>query len=322
MFTDEIISGIRKANSIAILPHISVDGDGLGSSLALGSALLKMGKRTAVYLEEKVPLIYSFLPGIQLVNIYNGLEAPISHDLVIALDTGDLGRLGKRVEIFNRVETTINIDHHATNSHFASFNLVNTGSSAVGEMVYQLLKALNIEVDTAMAACLYVAIATDTGGFRYGNTTPDTHRIAADLISCGIDVADISQRVFDTVSFEKVRLMGAAIGSLELLENGKVAFITITEQMFRDTGAMEEDCDGIVNIGRNIRGVEVASMFRQWSNGEVRVNLRSNTDRADVAAVAALYSGGGHKKAAGCTIKGEIEEVKSKVLNDLKKVIS
>lgn len=222
MILKDIITVLKSKDKIAILPHISVDGDGLGSSLALALALLKLGKKVKVYLEEGVPFTFGFLPGQHLLELYNnegyeetGKEESIKNEnkneagieVAVALDTGDEGRLGKRIEIFKKAKVTINIDHHATNSMYAEYNLVKTENSAVGEIIYQLIKEIGIEIDTDISICLYVAILTDTGGFKYSNTTALTHQITSDLISNGIDVAEISKRIFDTNSYEKIKLM-------------------------------------------------------------------------------------------------------------------
>ncbi|MCX7710957.1 MAG: bifunctional oligoribonuclease/PAP phosphatase NrnA [Clostridia bacterium] len=315
---NNIIDALKKAKSICILPHISADGDALGSSFALGIALRKLSIPVKILLEEEVPYIYSFLPGSEIASVYSGTSE--EHDLVIALDTGDMGRLGKRAEVFSEANVTINVDHHQTNSEFAFYNYVHTGSSAVGEIVFQMIKMLGIDLDTEMSVCLYVAIATDTGGFRFSNTTAVTHQIAGALVDNGVNVADISQRVFETTSLEKVKLMEKAIGTLELHENGKIAFITITDDMLKSVGAKDEDSEGLVNIGRNIRGVEVAAMLRQWGSGEIKVNFRSNT-YVDVAAIANLYRGGGHKRAAGCIVNKGMDEVKKMLIQDIKEAL-
>ncbi len=322
MILIDIINVLKESKKVIVMPHVSVDGDGLGSSLALGLALEKMGISAQIWLEEDIPFMYSFLPGSHLVKVYDGDSNAFGEgiDTVVALDTGDLPRLGKRAEVFNKAEITINIDHHNTNDEFAQYNFVNVNSSAVGEILYQLIKMMGIRFDKDIATCLYVAISTDTGGFRYSNTTSVTHQIAGDLLNSGVNVAEISQKIFDITSYEKVKLMGAAINSLELFENGKVAFITISDDDMKSTGAKEEECDGIVNIGRNIRGVEVAVMIRPRSNGEIKVNLRSNS-YVDVSEIAKLYSGGGHKRAAGCTVTGSSEEIKAKLLDDIRKVL-
>lgn len=321
MILIDIINRLKESGKVIIMPHISADGDGLGSSFALGLALERSGINVEVCLEENVPHIYSFLPGQHLVRIVEDEGLPDEGAYtVVALDTGDLARLGNRADIFKSAELTVNIDHHSTNDEFAQYNFVNTNSSAVGEIVYQLVKMMGIKFDAAIATCIYVAIATDTGGFRFSNTTPITHQIAGDLVNSGVNVSEVSQKIFDTVSYEKVKLMGAAINSLELIQDGKIALITITDGIMKSTGAMEEECDGIVNIGRNIRGVEVALMLRQKSNGEVKINFRSNS-YVDVSEIAKIYSGGGHKRAAGCTVKGNLDDIRLNVLNAIRKVL-
>lgn len=315
MILDNIITTLNNSKSIAVLPHITADGDALGSCFAFALALQRAGKKVKVILEENIPFVYSFLPGKELAEVYTIDNN--DYDVVVALDTGDMGRLGSRKEVFERGGTTVNIDHHSTNSEFAFYNFVQPSSSAVGEIVYQMLKMMHLELNHEIATCLYTAIATDTGGFRFSNTTSLTHQIIADLINNGAVVADISQKVFDTASYAKVKLMGLAIGTLEVLEKGKISVINVTPGMMKEAGAAEEDCDGIVNLGRNISGVEVALMLRQWEDNEVKVNLRSN-GKVDVASLAATYKGGGHKKAAGCIVKGNLDEVKNKILNDIK----
>ena len=315
---NKIVSVLDISKEIAILPHISADGDALGSSLALALVLSKMGKNVKVILEEEIPQVYNFLPGKHMTEVY-GVKGK-RYETVVALDTGDTGRLGNRLEIFEGASVTINIDHHYTNSEFAFHNYVSTDSSAVGEIIFQLVRIMGVNPDQDISTCLYVAISTDTGGFRYSNTTSLTHQTAAELIKNGINVAEISQQLFDSTSLEKVRLLGTAIQALELLENGKAVFISLTNDMIRQTGAKEEECDGIVNVGRNIRGVKVAAMLRQWDNDEIKVNLRSSSD-IDVSAIASRYGGGGHKKASGYITKGSLDTAKKKLLDDIREML-
>jgi len=318
MIEKEIIKAIEKAERIAVLPHVFADGDALGSSIALALALRKMGKQVRVYIEEEIQHTFDFLPGKELIEVFDGQAEGL--DLVLILDTGDLARLGRRVEIFNKIENTINIDHHTTNTEFASINLVKSSAAAVGEIIYQLLKSMGMEIDQDISTCLYVAIATDTGGFRYSNTTALTHQITADLINSGVDVSKVSQLVFETVPYKKVKLMGLAIDAIEIFEDGKMAFITITDEMMKKTDASEEDCDGLVNIARNIEGVEVAILIRQRSDDEFKINFRSQ-NYVDVSAIARKYSGGGHMKAAGCTLKGNLEDIKQMLYRDMREVL-
>lgn len=312
---NKIANVIAVSDNIAILPHVAADGDALGSSFALALALSGFGKKVSVFLEEDIPYIYSFLPGSRLSEVYTKMTG--HYDTVLALDCGDLGRLGNRKEIFDSAGMTVNIDHHPTNTGFAIHNYLDTGSSATAEIIYRLLEILGVKTGKEIATCLYVAIATDTGCFRYSNTTPLTHIISAELIKSGVDVADVSEKVFDTSSYEKVKLTGEAIRSLELYEDGKIAMMAVSNELIKKTGAKEEDCDGIINTARNIRGVIVAAMLREWEKGDVKVNLRSNS-QVDVSAIASMYSGGGHKKAAGYTTSGTLEQAKNKLLADIR----
>lgn len=312
---DKIANLVKRAKKIAILPHIAADGDAVGSSLALAIELAAMGKQVSVLLEESIPQVYDFLPGTDLAYVYPAGEK--TYDLAIALDCGDMERLGRRKEIFENADVTVNIDHHPTNSGFADYDLVDPLSAATGEIIYRLFETMGIDPGKDAAACLYTAISTDTGSFRYSNTVPATHIICAGLLNKGIDVADISKRVFDTMSYGKVRLTGEAISSLELYFDGKAAVMSLTEEAIRRSGAAEEDSDGIINIARNIRGVEVAAMLRQMAGGDIKVNLRSNYT-ADVSQLAAMHSGGGHKRAAGFTVcGGDLQKVKKMLLEDL-----
>ncbi|HEX2944584.1 MAG TPA: bifunctional oligoribonuclease/PAP phosphatase NrnA [Clostridia bacterium] len=326
---DRIAEEIKASRCVAIIPHVTADGDALGSSFALALVLTGMGKKADVLLEESVPLVYRFLPGAEFSYVYAAEPADVEesngmresgekrYDLVMALDCGDIERLGSRRKVFDSCIKTVNIDHHQTNTGFARLNHTNTASSATGEIIYELTGALGLKPGKDAATSLYAAIATDTGGFRYSNTTPRTHEIAAELIKLGVDVADVSQRVFDITSYGKVKLMGAAIRNLELFEDGKLAIMAVTNEMIKNSAAREEDSDGIINVARNIRGVEAAAMLRQLDNGEIKVNLRSN-NYIDVAVIASRHKGGGHKRAAGFTETGVLERVKENVINDLK----
>lgn len=320
---DDIIASMEEAGSIAILPHVSADGDALGSSLALYLALKQMNKKAVIYMEEEVAMVYGFLPGVKDVVIYtDGLpeDSSLRYDMAIALDTGDRERLGERHRLFDRAGVTANIDHHPTNTEFAKQNYVRPDAAAVGEIVCQLIKRMGIKLDADISTCLYVAISTDTGGFRYSNTTAATHQYAGELIENGVNAGEVNQRIYESVSLGKVKLMGMAINSLEFYENNKIAVMTITDQMLKQAGAKDEDCDGLVNLGRDIHSVEVAVLLRKKGTNRIKVGLRSKT-RVDVAFIAGLYGGGGHKRAAGCLVDKKIEGLKESLLEDIKEAL-
>ncbi len=311
----EIVKLIAEAGGVAIFPHVSADGDAIGSSLALALALRNAGKKAVVYIDENIPAVYRFLSGNELTCFYDPQDEVM--DLNIALDTGDVGRLGTRGEAFFKAPCTINIDHHVTNTKFALYNYVDAASASTGEIVYTLLKKLKYPIDRDMAACLYTAISTDTGGFKYSNTTAETHKIAAELLATGIDIGELSQRIFDNTTYSKLKLTQKAIEKLELSEDGRLAVVVISQSDLHSTGANDEDCDGIVNIGRSIEGVEVSLLVKEKNADEIRINLRSKT-YVDVSEIAAAFGGGGHKRAAGCTVKGTLQEVKDRLTTAVK----
>ncbi len=311
----EIVKLLSQAGGVAIFPHVSADGDAIGSSLALAMALKKAGKDVVVYMEENIPAVYRFLPGTELTRFYDPSDEVM--DINLALDTGDVDRLGNRGEAFFNAPCTINIDHHVTNTKFALLNHVDEVSASTGEIVYTLLKKLKLNIDTDMATCLYTAVATDTGGFKYSNTTAETHRIASELVSTGIDIAELSQRIFDNTTYPKLKLTQKAIELLEFYENNRLAVVALSRADLLSMGASDEDCDGIVNIGRSVEGVEVSLLVKEKNAEEVRVNLRSK-NYVDVSEVAAAFGGGGHKRAAGCTVNGTLQQVRELLIEAVK----
>lgn len=328
MTFNEIPSVLKEKDKIVILPHVSADGDSIGSSLALALALGKLGKHVKIYIEEKVPQTFEFLPGLDIIEIYKkapeetvpgevniGSEA---FEVAVALDTGDEGRLGNRLEILKASAVTINIDHHATNTMFAQYNHVQPNSSSVGELMYQLLKEMDIDIDVDISTCLYVSILTDTGGFRYSNTTSLTHKVVSSLINYGVETAEICRRIFETRSCEKVKLMGLVISNLEFFHNGKIAYASITKEHLNKAGSKNDDSEGFVDIGRSIIGVEVSVLLRETEDGSVKVNLRSNS-YVDVSEIAVSFCGGGHKRAAGFKSSGKASDVKEQILNAIRK---
>ncbi len=313
---EQLLNLIRQAESIAVITHTSADGDALGSSFAMALALKYMGKKVEVFLEEDVPKMLQFLPGQQLI----GKPSEQSYDLVICLDTSDLARLGKRVWIYTHATRKITIDHHTTNNMEADGLWIDIKAAAVGEMVYLLIKALEVPISRDMAICLYTAIITDTGGFRYSNTRPESHLITAELLKMDIPFADIAKKVFEFVSHSKMVLMKKTLQNLTLYHGGKTAFSWIEHDDIHPVNAQNDDFEGLVNVGRNLEGVEVSLFLREESPGHYKGSLRAN-EYVDVAKIASLFSGGGHKRAAGFSMDGKLEEIRDRVLAEIEKVI-
>jgi len=321
MALEEIAGIIRTSNKIIIMPHVSADGDSIGSSLGLYLILKKLGKSAVVLLEEEPPAVFSFLPEFADLKIYCEDErSEYSADCVVALDTGDIKRLGNRYKVFEECTKTINIDHHQTNTSFAKYNYTDAAASAVAEIVWDLAGMINVEVDLNIATCLYTSIMTDTGGFRYSNTTAKTHDIAASMIDIGVKVDKISSNIFESNTVPRLKLVGLVLNTLEMYFDNRLAMILITKEMLETASAADQDAEGLVNYAKGIMGTEVGILIKEAKDG-VRVNFRSK-EYVDVAEIASTLGGGGHKRAAGCTLEMGMDEAKTKLLDIFKKVFT
>jgi phosphoesterase RecJ-like protein len=290
---------LKRANSYLVMPHVSADGDAVGSALALCYFLNAMGKASRLVMDEKVPDKYAFLDEDGLIEVYSD-NAEYEADACIALDTGDIKRLGNRKGLF-KGSITWNIDHHKTNNGYAADNHIDIKSASTGEIIYGLFKHFKVPVDKKSAEALFTAISTDTGGLRYSNTTPGSMRICADLLELGIDISDISHRVFDMTPYRKLLLKAVAIENMRLHFGGKLALITMKSEDYAFLMGKDEYFDGIVNIANNTEGVLAGILMRETPEGDIKVNMRSSSDDIDVALFANMNGGGGHVRASGFT---------------------
>jgi len=315
-FIEQFSSKIDNAKDILIYPHISADGDALGATIALKKYLTKKNKNVKIIIEEQIPRTYKFMCEEDDFIMFN-INKKYNANLHIAVDTGDINRLGERKKIFKG--NTINIDHHQTNTEFAKLNYIDASASSAGEIIYNVIKSLDGHIDKKIAEAIYVSIATDTGGFRFSNTNENCFKIASELLKYNIDISFLSKKVFDTNPKEKVLLMGKAIEKLQFFLDDKVAITSFKKKEYLEINADEEMFDGIIQIPRNIEGVIVAVVIREGLNNQIKVNLRSNSDEADVSKIAFNNNGGGHKRAAGYTSPYKsIKETQSKLLRDIK----
>lgn len=285
------------------------DGDCVGSSLALYTALKKAGKQVRYILDDSIPVKYEFLSNSDKAERPGEYER---FDAVIAVDCGDEERLGNCSK-YLKGNFVINIDHHISNTEFGNLNMVDTNAAATGEIVYQIIKILGIKMDKDISECLYTAIVTDTGQFQYSNTTSVTHQIAGDLLNNGVNAPEMFERIYQSNSKEKVLLTKVALGTLEFYYNDRVSCISLSQKQLHDVHAKEEDADGLINLARDIEGVEVAIFFKEMDEGKIKVGFRSKKV-VDVSKIAAQFGGGGHVRASGCTVNGTMEDVKAEVL--------
>jgi bifunctional oligoribonuclease and PAP phosphatase NrnA len=317
MSDNGMIEVLHNAKNVLLLPHVNMDGDALGSVLALFWTLEGMDKNVKVLVEEPPPLHLRFLPGADQVIVYKeGYEDAYSeNELVVAVDTADFERLGKRGEIFRKAAVTMNIDHHPTNTKYASYNLVVSDASATGEILYNYFKDLGQPLNKDISTCLYTAISSDTGGFRFSNTSSLTHQIAADLIQIGADCAEISKNLFEDVSMNRLNVLAEIIHLIELYHHGKIAMIPLEKEMIDRFQASEDEINGFSNLGRSIRGVEVSIFIREKQLGEFKISMRSRQS-IDLTEVATSFGGGGHKRAAGFNYTGNMKEIKDLLIKE------
>ncbi len=312
---EEAINLIKESKKIYIASHVQPDGDNIGSILALGMAIKKINKNVKILKVDDVPSDYHFLPNLELIKEYD-IDSPI--DLFISLDSSDMDRLGLGKEFALKANKIINIDHHITNDKFGDINIISTSSGATGEIIYQFIRKMNVDIDKSIATCLYTAISTDTGNFMYSNTTYLTHMIAAELLKTGIDINDININLYQSRSMERTKLFVDSLSNLEIYLDGEIGIVYVTQEMLETNNANLEDTEGIVSFIRDIDSIEVACLLKEMGKDEIKVSLRSKR-KIDVAKICSKYNGGGHVRAAGCTINATIDEAKKLILTDIEK---
>ncbi len=317
MTLDKILEEINNANSIVIVTHESPDGDAIGSSLAMKLALENMGKTPDVIIPE-VPEVFDFLPGRNDIKEKSDIK---KYELAISLDCATEMRIAGE-EYFENAKHTIVIDHHGSNTMYGDFNYVNPVSPACCDILSGIFDYYNVNITKDIGTCLLTGIITDTGGFKYPSTTAETFEFAAELLRKGVNVSDIYKRTLDTVSRANFELTKIVTDRMEILENGKVTFTYINKEDEERVGAKPGDHEGLVNVGRNLMGVEVAIFIRQTEEGvdEYKVSMRTNGE-INASDICLMFGGGGHPRAAGATIKGTVEEVKEKLIKQIKKVM-
>ena len=316
MTLDEILKQIQKAEKIVILTHESPDGDAVGSSLAMKLIIEKLEKTADVIIPEYSRL-FNFLPPAEEIMIDSEIK---NYDLAISVDCATLKRMAKK-EYFENAKSTIVIDHHGSNTMYGDLNYVNPASPACCEVIAGMLKYYEIDITKDIGTCLMTGIITDTGGFRHVGITPETFEFTADLIRLGVDVPDIYKRTLNTKTRANFELSKKVMDRMEILEDGKVTFTYMNKKDEEEVGAEPGDHEGLVEIGRDIEGVEVSIFIRQKENEEAyKISMRSG-NKVNVSDICFLFGGGGHPRAAGALIQGNVEQVKEKVMKEVRKAL-
>lgn len=312
----QVAAALQEASRLLLLAHISPDGDSLGSLLALRRFLLSYGKQVAVYVPGGVPARYSFLPGSDAVFSCPDLlpHGPIT---VVILDCGDWERVGLPGEHFAG-QTIINIDHHRTSRGLGQVNYLDSDAAATGLLLLRLFVYCQATIDAATATCLYTAIAGDTGFFRYSNTSTEVHQAAAVLLTAGAE-QDLIYESLEERTFPYLKALGLVLERLSTFAGGKGAYSYLTVADLESLGIGSEDVDGLVHYPRSLVGAQVAAFLVEQENDVYKVSLRSRAP-FDVSALAADFGGGGHARAAGCTLHGNIDYCLDQLTEGVNKV--
>jgi phosphoesterase RecJ-like protein len=312
----QVVELIETKRKFAITSHIRPDGDSLGSSLGLCWLLRALDKDVEVIMRDPVPHAYQQLPGAKEVRVTPAVDD--NYHAVFVIECSDITRPGL---IDLEKQFVVNIDHHSTTALFGKINWIDSTASAVGEMIYNLCKATGVRVTKEIAECVYTALITDTGSFHYSNTTERTFKVASELMKSGLKPAKTAEAVFASYPWSRIQLMGAVLSTARRDATGRVAFLRHSLEMQHSAAASDEDADGFVNYPLTVEEVEAVAMLKECEPGVYRTSLRSKGE-VNVAKVAEKFGGGGHRNAAGCTLRGTWEEAEEKIIGLLQEAVA
>jgi len=316
----QIVDHLKTSNNILLLTHVRPDGDAVGSIVSMGQALLSFGKQVSLYNEDEVPKSFQFLPFSE--NIVQQIDDITVYDTALVLDCGDLARIGDKASEVEKIPVIINLDHHITNTGFGTYKIVDPSACATAEIVYRLIKQLNVDITRSMAFSIYTGIMTDTGSFRFSNTNQEAFAICEEMVSLGVDPNYVASHVSVAYSLSRIKLLNMVLESIEVSRNGKLSIMALTQEMLNKTGSKPEDLGRLINYARHIEDVKVAALIFESSNGctdmsdcknQFHISLRSDGS-VDVAGIAATYGGGGHKSAAGFNVVSSLSDIKAEIL--------
>lgn len=319
MSLKKVVASIKNNKKFLITSHTNLEGDALGSELAFYNLLKKLGKNATIINEDSLPYGYDFLPYKNKLIKFKGNLKNIEFDCFVVLDCSDLSRTGEVYRLNSQQKPILNIDHHISNQKFGNINWVESQASSCSEMIYKLYQALRLALDRDTAILLYTGILTDTGSFRYTNVTSFTHRAVSELLRFNLDVPRIYNSVYENIPFDDMKLLIRILPCLRREAKGRVVWFQIKHNMLRSRKLSFDLSEHILSFGRVIKDAEVVALFKEnlGVKNEIRVNLRSQ-GKVDVNRIAQFFGGGGHKTASGATVKGNIDQVRRRVLAKIK----
>jgi phosphoesterase RecJ-like protein len=317
---DEALAFMKNAESFLVVSHVQPDGDAISSTVVVGWLLEKLGKSAVLINEGELPSRLSYLYQFESIINYK-LEAPVQKfDAVIAVDCADFRRIGEVSGSFASEAKLLNIDHHPTNNGFGSVNVIRAEAAATVEILFDLIERAGIELDLDCATAIYTGLLTDTGGFRYSNTSPRVMEIASRLLAVGVSGNGLADHLLEKMTMAKLKLLQIALNRLAFTDNLEIGWVFINKDDLQVTGAVAEDLEGIVNYALNVDGVEVGILFKETEDGAVKASLRS-AGKANVAAIAQAFGGGGHVRAAGCRLEGPSSDAISQLVEAVRKAL-
>lgn len=316
---NKVIESIKKNKRFLLSSHVNPEGDALGSLIAMHNLLKKIGKKVTIVCDDKPPKMYGFL--LKSIKIYAKKLKSLDYDAAIIVDCPEMARIGRACANILKDKPIINIDHHVSNKYFGDINFVDANACSVGEIIYGIFKKMRVGIDRQSAVALYTAIMTDTGSFRYENTTPKCMNIAGELLKYGIKPQKLSEMIYETSNFPEMRLLGLSLSQMRRTKDGDICWIMATKEMIKRASAQKCTTERFINFPRSIEGAKVAIFFKQAHKpGYVKVSFRSKVN-VDVNKIARHFGGGGHRAASGCEIKGSMRKAEKMVLSEVKKAI-
>jgi phosphoesterase RecJ-like protein len=320
MSLERAIEAIKKYNKFLIISHIGLEGDSIGCQLAFEKLLKGMGKKSAVVNGDELPSQYDFM-GIA-GKISTNMDEEFDYEVAVVLDCPVIRRVGEAKKYLERAKIVINIDHHISNENFGDINWVEGNVSSCGEMIYRLYKEIGADIDRECAFYLYIAILTDTGSFAYENTSSDTHAIASDLVSKGLNPRIVHQSLYENKTLPEIELLKDALSTLKVVHAGKVAFMYVNKKMLNKHKLDISVTEGFINYARSVKTVKVAVIFFEDPTrpGVTPISFRAKGE-VNVDRIAAVFGGGGHKNAAGCVVKDSMKPTMKKVLAKIKEYV-
>jgi phosphoesterase RecJ-like protein len=313
----EIIKAINEGKNFLITSHVMLDGDALGSELAIYLMLKDMDKKAVIYNKDHTPERYQFLPAAH--NIVHNISDIEHYDTCFVLDCSDLTRVGDEAENIRKIKKLINIDHHFSNNGFCSLKILDAKASSTGELVFRLMQEMRFKMTKDICTNLYAAIITDTGSFRYSSTTKETFLAVGILVGEGANPQRIAENIYESDSPVRLKLLAKALSTLSLDLESRVGSMVVTQKDLMETGAAWEHTEGFVDIPRTVRGIEVSVLYTQRGENHFKLSLRSKA-KVNVEKVAKKFGGGGHIHASSCWMKGDIETIKSQIIQAVREL--